>query len=166
MSGSTENRTSGAFEKDSGRNATFTWTTAQRMLPLVGHIVADILGRQRHLTQMHLEKDRLDRLRRTLAWPERSRRYQLEEEITDGEQALLQVLAELDGLAVVLLDREAGQIGFPTVVNGRQAYFSWKPGDEGLVCWHFAEESVRRPIPPAWTKGPEPRRRGSRNEPR
>src|SRR5262249_38711047 len=116
--------------------------------------------------QMYFEKDRLDRLRRTLAWPERSRRYQLHEEITGGELGLQEVLAELDGLGVALLDREAGQIGFPTVVNNRQAYLSWNAGGEGLACGHCAEERVRRPIPPAWTKGPEPRRRGSRNDSR
>jgi hypothetical protein len=166
MSGSTENRTSGAFEQSRGLSATFTWPAAQRMLPLVRRIVADVLQHQRLLARMHAEKGRLDRNRRSLAWPARSRRYQLQEEIAGTEQDLKSTLGELEALGVVLVDRGAGQVGFPTFVNDRPACFSWRPGEEGLLYWHFADDPTRREIPVSWTK-PETRRRGaSRSEPR
>jgi len=53
-------------------------------------------------------------------------------------------------LGLTLLDAEIGRVGFPTLVNDRRAYFSWRPGEEGLHSWHFAEESMCRPIPSAW----------------
>src|SRR5262249_53859537 len=148
----TENRTSGAFEQAGEPKMLFTWPVAQKMLPLVQRIVEDILGRQQQLTAMQREKDTLDRQRHTLAWPQRWRRYQLQEEITAGEQPLLGALAELDQLGVVLLDRLGGQVGFPTTVNDRRAYFSWRRGEEALQFWHFVEETGRRPIPAHWTR--------------
>jgi hypothetical protein len=164
MSGSTENRTSGS-SKSGGQPAAFTWTAAARMLPLAGRIVRDVIELQQRLERMQLEKDRLDRHRHTLAWPERSRRYHLQEEITAAEQALHVGLSELDVLNIVVIDLESGQIGFPTIVNDRPAYFSWLPGEEGLLHWHFAEDTARRPVPASWTKlAAETPRRRSRSE--
>jgi hypothetical protein len=122
------------------------------MLPLVGRVVGDLLQGERRLNLLRPEQDRLDQLRRTLAWPERSRRYQLREEIAAVEQQVLEARAELTGLGVAVIDAAAGQVGFPTVVNGRSAFFSWKAGEEGLGFWHFDGETGRRQIPASWSK--------------
>src|SRR5262245_39545477 len=100
MSGSTENQMSGAFETASGPTILFTWHLAQKMLPLVGRIINDILQLDRRLAELHPEKSQLDRNRRALEWVGRSRRYQLQEEIQATEQALFDALAELEGLGV------------------------------------------------------------------
>jgi hypothetical protein len=165
MSGSTENQTSGAFEKSRGSAATFTWHAAQRMLPLVRHIVADVVALQQRLSRMQAEKDHLDENRRSLAWPARSRRYQLQEEIAAEERNLRGLIAELETLGLVLVAADEGRVGFPTLVNNRPAFFSWQPGDEGLRHWHFVDDPARQPIPDSWTKN-EPRRRTSRSGPR
>jgi hypothetical protein len=56
----------------------------------------------------------------------------------------------MDTLGVVLLDAELGLVGFPTLVNNQRAYFAWKPGDEGIDFWQFADASRRRSVPAAW----------------
>jgi hypothetical protein len=166
MSGSTERRTSGAFEKAGGPNVLFTWPVAQRMLPLVGQIVRQLRDESRRLDRMHAEKEELDRMRRTLAWPLRARRYQLQEEIAGVEHNLQTTLAELEGLGVALVDVEAGQVGFPTTVNNRPAFFSWRCDEESLQYWYFAEDTnERRPIPTSWMKSSEKSRRGSSGKP-
>ena len=157
MGGFTENAASGASEKPGGHEVVLMWGTAHSMLPLVRRIVDDILLHSKRLAKSKGEKIRLDYRRRTLAWPERSRRYELQEEIADSEDNLLDAAAELDVLGVVLLDTAEGRVGFPTRVNDRQAYFSWQPDDEGLLYWHYAGENVRRPIPPAWSSEAESR---------
>jgi hypothetical protein len=162
MRDSTENRASGSFEKSSGESVTFTWTTAHRMLPLVGRVVADILEHEKQLAQLQAEKVRLDRKRHSLAWPERSRRYVLQEEVQSADKHLRDVRAELEVLGVALIDAREGLVGFPTMVNDRPAFFSWRPGETELLYWNFADETERQPIPAHWTKPPEPRRRGSR----
>jgi hypothetical protein len=156
MNGSTENRT---FEKGSGRDIVLTWSAACRMLPLVHRIVADLLQLRRHLASLLPEKERLDRKRRLLAWPERRRRYGLQEEITQAEQDQTLALAELESLGLAIVDAERGQIGFPTMVNNRRAFFSWRPGEESIQFWHFAEDVERRSIPPMWTGNTEVRSR-------
>jgi len=169
MSGSTEKRTSGAPEQSGAHPILFTWPRAQRMLPLVGQIARDLLECSQRLAQMHPELARLDRQRRDLSWPERARRYQLQEDIALEEKNLHQAEAELETLGVVLLERQEGLLGFPTTVNDSRAFFSWKSGEENLLFWHFQEESVRRPVPPSWMSTTPPRnnkRGASRSESR
>lgn len=129
--------------------------TARSMLPLVRRILQDVHQAQRALDRLLPEQDRLDRVKRTLDWPARSRRYELREEIAENEHNLLDAMAELEILGVDLLDHDRGQAGFPTMVNGRGAYFSWRFGEDDVMYWHFAGETTRRRIPSAWTANAE-----------
>jgi hypothetical protein len=122
------------------------------MLPLVQRIVEDFLIAQKSLARLQPEEEILDGKKRSLDWPGRQRRYRLKEELAYTENLLLAAREELEVLGVVLLDPDVGRVGFPTMVNNRQAFFSWRPGEEGLHSWHFAEETQCRPIPPAWLK--------------
>ncbi len=150
MNGSTGNMASGAPEKRG--EIVLSLSTVQRMLPLVQRIVADILQNQKTLEKLGPEQSRLERQRRELSWPERQRRYQLREEAALAERNIQEAISELAGLGVALLDPEVGRLGFPTRVNDRPAFFSWRPGESGLRFWHFAEDTVFRPIPAAWMK--------------
>lgn len=159
MNGSAENRASGASEREGGEAVVFTWSDAQRMLPLVRGVVGDFLEAQTRLERLAPEKARLDRHRRDLSWPERARRYQLQEESAALEQQLHELLGELSALGLVMLEPAEGRVGFATVVNDRPAFFAWQPGDDGLRYWQFGGEKVRRNVPPSWAK-PEGRASG------
>jgi hypothetical protein len=152
MSGSTDYRASNPSEKIGRKVRVFDLATARRMLTLVERIVSDIGHARQDLTEMLPEQDRLDRQKRVLSWPERSRRYLLRDEIAAREDSLQDALAELDHLGIELLNPESGRIGFPTLVNHRKAYFSWQPGDETVQFWHYAGETERQPIPAGWSK--------------
>jgi hypothetical protein len=152
MNGSAGNKASGAPGKPERSETVLSLSTVHRMLPLVQRIVDDILRNQKSLERLVPEQDRLDRKRRSLPWPERQRRYQVREDVTIAERDLQEALTELQILGVSLLDPELGRVGFPTMVNNRRAYFSWRPGDEGLRHWHFIGENVCRTIPAAWMK--------------
>src|SRR3954471_12015061 len=54
--------------------------TVRKMLPLVRHIVADLLAIEQQMGTFLWEQEGLDRNRRDLSWPERQRRYFLQEE--------------------------------------------------------------------------------------
>lgn len=127
-----------------------TLTTARRMLPLVKHIVEDILNTRKELSRLIPEQTRLDKLRQCLAWPQRSRRYQVQDEIARQEARLQDAQAELEPLGVLLQDVEIGRVGFPTTVNGHRAFFSWQAGEDTIRRWHYLGEVIRRNIPPAW----------------
>ena len=152
MKGSAEDRASEASAQSSGRETILPWLVANRMLPLVQRIVADVLECRARLAQYQVEKDPLDRQRHTLVWAQRARRYQLQEDIVRDEGCLRLLLAELDSLGLILFDDLTGCVGFPTLVNKRPAFFSWMPGESTLAFWHYQEDSERKPIPATWMK--------------
>lgn len=147
MSGSTEHRASAPRASD--RQRILSLTTARKMLSLVERIVADLLGDRKQLAAVGIERSQLDRRRRELSWPDRKRRYQLQEEIAACERRIEEYCEELAELGVALIDETSGRIGFPTLVNNRAAFFAWEPGGE-IRHWHFADEIRDRAIPMAW----------------
>jgi hypothetical protein len=149
----TPNRASNSAGKPRKKEVTLDLSTARKMLPLVQSIVTDIVNSRRMLSQLAPEQERLDRQRRELAWQERQRRYQISDEIAAAEKAWATAVSELAGLGVTLVDDEAGEVDFPTKVNGRQAAFSWLLGEDSLRHWHYADEESRRLIPTDWDKG-------------
>jgi hypothetical protein len=152
MSGRAENRAHGASEKPVRREIILNLADAHNMLPLVRHIVSDIVENRRLLAQLGPEGDRLHRERRKLGWPERSRLYQIQEQIAAADHNLQAAIGELTALGLVIVDVERGRVGFPTVVNSRRALFSWQPGEPNIRFWHFPEEEERRPVPITWVK--------------
>ncbi len=152
MNGSTGNKASGASESPDRGEVFLSLGMAQRMLPLIQRIVEDVLHNQQVVERLQPEQDKLERQRRNLAWPERQRRYQLRDDLDRAENTLQENLEEMQTLGVALLDPDVGRVGFPTLVNDRRAFFSWRPGEEGIHSWHFAAESVCRPIPSSWLR--------------
>ncbi len=148
----TPNRASNPAGKPRKKEVMLDLTTAKKMLPLVQSIVTDIVNSRRALNTLTPEQERLDRQRRDLAWQERQRRYQVADEIAAAEKAWEAAVGELNNLGITLVDDEAGEVDFPTKVNGRQAAFSWLLGEDGLRHWHYADEESRRPIPNDWDK--------------
>lgn len=147
----------------------FELPTVIRMLPLVRRIAQDILAIHGELRQLRKECRQLDQNRRDLAWPERQRRYQLQESISTTEKRARGYIHELEGLGVAVVDPKTAQLGFPTIVNGKLAFFSWLPTEESVTFWHYdRDESRRRAVPEAWyqpitptrTASPTPRKKG------
>lgn len=147
---STPNRAGNPAGKPRRKDTTLDLPTARQMLPLVKSIVADIVTSRTAVAQLAAEQDRLDRQRRDLAWQERERRYQVSEDIRTAERNLSSAATELAALGVNLLDDQAGEVDFPTKVNGRSAAFSWKLGEDRVGHWHYSGEETRRPIPADW----------------
>jgi hypothetical protein len=162
MNGFTGNRASGAPERPGPGERVLTWGACRAMLPLVGRIAADVVAHHERLARLRPERARLDARRGTLGWPERARRYELDEEIAAAQGDLAQACAELEVLGLVLLHGPTGLVGFPTIVNDRRAYFSWRPGEDGPDYWNFAGDPTRHPVPPGWTKPPAERPRRSK----
>jgi hypothetical protein len=126
--------------------------TVSKMLPLVRHIVADLLDAEQQMGGLLWEQEGLDRNRRTLSWPERQRRYFVLDEVTRLEQRRKDAIGELKELGVRVLDVAHGRVGFPTIVNTKPAYFSWQAGEDEVGYWHFQGDDRRRPIPASWGK--------------
>lgn len=132
------------------RAKVFTLSLASRMLPLVKRVVEDYLTARNSVNRLSAEKDRLDRNKRELNWEQRCRRYEVTEDLARWEENLLDAQAELELLGLDILDEGEGRVGFPTIVNDRRAYFSWKPDEVVLRHWQFAADMKLRQIPSTW----------------
>jgi hypothetical protein len=127
--------------------------TVRKMLPLVRHIVAELMANEQQMGTLLWEQEGLERNRRTLTWPERQRRYFLQDEAAKLELRRTDAVAELKVLGVVVIDPAHGRVGFPTIVNTKPAFFSWQPEEEDVGYWHFAGDGDRRrPIPASWAQ--------------
>ena len=144
------NRASNSAGKSRRKELVLDLPTARQMLPLVKSIVSDIVSTRVALNKLAPEQERLDRHRRDLVWQERERRYQIGEEINSAEKSLFAAVSELKLLGVSLVNDEAGEVDFPTRINGRSAAFSWRVGEDRLDHWHYSGEELRRPIPADW----------------
>src|SRR5260221_8997393 len=138
----------GASEKARRKKQPVDLTTARRMLPLVQRIVTDIVHDAQELNRYTFEQEGLDRDKTNLSWPERQRRYTLQGEVARLRSRLEEERGELDSLGAILFNPALGQIGFPTIIYDRPAYFSWQLGEESLNFYQFDGESTRRPLPP------------------
>src|SRR5262245_43206817 len=125
--------------------------TVFRMLPLVQRIVGDLLAVEVEHGRLMQEQADLDGNRRNLSWPERKRRYDVQEDIRRVENQRRELVHEMEAMGLSVVDVIQGRIGFPTIVNQKPAFFSWQPGEETVDYWHFAGDSTkRRPIPASW----------------
>jgi hypothetical protein len=146
----TPNRAGNSAGKSRRKEIALDLPTARQMLPLIKSIVSDIVLSRTALNRLAPEQERLERHRRELVWQERQRRYQISEEIAAAERNITTALGELTTLGVNILDAEAGEVDFPTKINGRPAAFIWKLGEDGVRHWHYSGEELRRPIPADW----------------
>src|SRR5262245_56943603 len=79
MSESKGDTTSSASEKPERKDVVLTLSTARNMLGLMRLVIGDVLEAQQGIDRLQPEHDRLFKNRFNLSWPQRSRRYEIEE---------------------------------------------------------------------------------------
>ncbi len=152
MSGSRSFSTSDASESPERTEVVLSLTTVQKMLPLVQQIAGELMTSHQAIARLRPEEETLDRKRHSLDWPGRKRRYEVKEELAKADKDLEVAHAELRELGLIVLNELEGCIGFPTMVNNRRAFFSWRLGDASLQHWCFVDDDTERPIPVSWLK--------------
>jgi hypothetical protein len=146
-------RASGTSAKPREGVVSVSLELARKMVPLVAQIVSEIHDLYARLTKLEAEQLDLDRRRHGLAWPERSRRYQVAEELRQVQHRLGDAVAELEQINVLIVDPVVGEAAFPTTIHGRQAYYVWRTGCTEMT-WCYANEAERRSIPASWYREP------------
>ena len=117
----------------------FTLEQANRSLPLVRRIVADIV-RMHGVAASHRET-----LEKTTAAKELT---VIQKELDAALARLEALVDELSTVGVELKDYQAGLIDFVGRHDGRDVYLCWKLGEERITHWHeiSAGFSGRKPV--------------------
>jgi hypothetical protein len=130
----------------------FTVEEANRMLPLVGRIVSDIVELFGSVHERRLRLERI-RHRRGSDSHEQGNLYdeellQMEKELEKGIRRVEEFIGELKSLNVELKDPVAGLVDFRSQVDGRDIYLCWKLGEEEIGHWHELDTgfSGRQPL--------------------
>ena len=116
----------------------FSVDDANRMLPLVKRIVADIVALSEELDRRQYRLDRLgngpkgdqDNTHGSKEWD------QIEQEIDADEDRLEEYVSELTVLGVELQDAGIGEVDFRTQIDGQDAYLCWRLGETEVAHWH------------------------------
>ena len=119
----------------------FTLQEANRELPHVKKIVAEILGRGKRLQDL-LSDDPPDE-----ATPEI-------EKIGDEIDDLMRTL-EARGCFYKDWNFQIGLIDFPAIIDGREAMLCWRIDEAEILWYHGIEDGFagRRPLPAQWLLG-------------
>jgi hypothetical protein len=126
----------------------FTVDQANRTLPLVRRIVADIVNEHRRWQEAIVELDLVvSGVRADLPDP---RAAALEREVQAMARDIDQFQRELEALGIQLKDRRIGLIDFPSEMDGRRVLLCWRLGEESVQYWHDEQSGYagRQPLSP------------------
>ncbi len=126
----------------------FSLAEANRTLPLVKRIVADILS-------LHPKwRDLVSRYELVAAqakpeWGESAEQVGLRTEIEGVAREINDYLLELEQIGCVFKGFDQGLVDFYGKLEGREIFWCWKQGEEKIEHWHDLEAGYagRQPIP-------------------
>ena len=123
----------------------FTVDEANRTLPLVRRIVADILSSHRKLQKL---ADAYRSIEGETA-EEQARRGQMSDELQELTNAVNRYVDELQEIGVLFKGFDEGLVDFYSMLDGRAIFLCWKYGEGQVEWWHEIEAGYtgRRRLP-------------------
>ena len=111
----------------------FTIDQANRALPLVSRVVADIVHQQKAVCEL---EERLHNYH-AAAWEACQEHYTL------ALERLRDLIDELSDVGCQLRDWRRGIVDFPAYLNGRRVNLCWRLGEPRICHWHEPEAGYR-----------------------
>jgi len=120
----------------------FSLSEANRSLPLVRRVVADIIRDYEQLCVLHSACKAHDVSGDLQRAEEARERYA---RVTDH---LSELQEELEKIGCEIKDYRIGLVDFPALLDGREVYLCWQAGEDRVTHWHENEaaHTGRRPI--------------------
>ena len=121
------------------RQKSFTVEEANRALPLVRRIVADVVRTHENATVLHA------RLEERLPQPARD---DVQVRLERAVDRLTDLVEELKAVGCELKDYRLGLIDFVGKYRGRDIYLCWKHGESSVEHWHELHDGFagRQPV--------------------
>jgi len=112
----------------------FSLAEAERMLPLVGRIVEDLVRDHQRWTDK-VAAFELATVGSTVNKPDPMAEL-LQSEAQRLAKDIEGYVAELAELGVTCKGMDTGLVDFPAQMEGRAVYYCWKLGEDGIQYWH------------------------------
>jgi hypothetical protein len=123
----------------------FTVEEANRTLPLVQRIVADIVKSHRTWWEKVLELDLIASTARVDT--PREHAEQIEREAQAIAREIESFERELNGLGIKIKDRRLGLVDFPSMREGRPVMLCWRLGEADVGFWHEVDSGFKGRTP-------------------
>lgn len=124
----------------------YTPETANRTLPLVRRIAADLVGLQFEVNvrgdQINALAERGEGLRTTSAHDEEL--ADMKVSLQADRDRMSEIEEELGRLGVILHSPVSGAVDFPARLNAVDVRLCWQPGEDAVMHWHLPDEPVHR----------------------
>ena len=126
----------------------FTVPEADRTLPLVRRIVADITVLYPEWRELVYQYE-LAAAQAKPEWGESPDQLSLRSRIEDIARRITAYLAELEAVGCVFKGFQDGLVDFYGKLDGRDVFWCWKQGEDRIEHWHEIEAGFagRQPIP-------------------
>jgi hypothetical protein len=127
----------------------FTVEEANKALPLVRAIVADLAGLSRDVVERRQRLDHLTTGRDIQAGdPYDDELAQMDEELKKDTIRLQGYVDELQQLGVEPKNGPQGLVDFPSLMDGEIVFLCWKLGETEVLHWHRIEDGYagRQPL--------------------
>ena len=120
----------------------FTVEQANRALPLVRRIAADVVNQYAELERLQKQRSAL------LSQGRRSAAEKIKQQALLVIDRLKDLTGELRAIGCHLMDLQGGLVDFPGRRNSQEVFFCWKPGEPRVLYWHdlHAGFASRRPL--------------------
>jgi hypothetical protein len=134
----------------------FTISQAERTLPLVRRIVADVTGLYPQWRDL-VYRYELAAAQAKPEWGESPEQLELRGQIEDIARRISGFVSELETVGCVFKGFEDGLVDFYGKLDGRDIFWCWKQGEERIGHWHEVEAGFagRRPLPTVVGEGGE-----------
>lgn len=126
----------------------FTVAEAERTLPLVRRIVADLMSLYRQWREL-VQRYELVAAQSRPDWGESPEQLALHREIDEIAGRITEHQRELAAVGCIFKGFEEGLVDFYGKLDGRDILWCWKQGEERIGHWHEIEAGYagRRPLP-------------------
>ena len=132
----------------SGNRKYFTLAEANRTLPLVKRIVADLISLHPQWRDLVAQYELVAAQARP-EWGESTEQLALRGRIDDVARQINDFLLELDQIGCVFKGFEPGLVDFYGKLDGKEIFWCWKQGEDRIDHWHDSEAGYagRQPVP-------------------
>jgi hypothetical protein len=139
---STNRATSARADNTTHERELFTLERAQRAIPLLQRIVADVVAQFWDL--LHVQK----RYQKLLVDGPSDALESIRDDRQRIASRLTELATEIEQVGCELKDYETGQVDFPAVFHGREVVFCWKLGEDRITAWRepFEGYGSRQPL--------------------